>query len=55
MMLKYSFKMNEAYEVMEKAIKDVLKEGYRTQDIMSEGKILVGTKKMGDLISDKIN
>lgn len=54
MMLKYSFKMNEAYDKIEKAIKDVLKEGYRTQDIMSEGKTLVGTKKMGDLIAEKI-
>lgn len=54
MMLKYSFKMNEAYDKIEKAIKDVLKEGYRTADIMSEGKTLVGTKKMGDLIADKI-
>ena len=28
----------------------VLKEGYRTTDIMSEGKTLVGTREMGDLI-----
>lgn len=55
MMMKYSFKMDEAYEKIEKAIKDVLKEGYRTQDIMSDGKTLVGTKKMGDLITEKIN
>ena len=54
MMLKYSFKMDEAYDRIEGAIKEVLKEGYRTADIMSEGKILVGTKKMGDLIADKI-
>ena len=54
MMLKYSFKMDEAYTKIENAIKDVLKEGYRTKDIMSEGKILVGTKKMGDLIASKI-
>lgn len=54
MMLKYSFKMDEAYKTIEKAIKDVLKDGYRTKDIMSEGKTLVGTKKMGDLIAEKI-
>ena len=47
--------MDEAYNKIEKAIKDVLADGYRTQDIMSEGKTLVGTKKMGDLIADKIN
>ena len=54
MMLKYSFKMDEAYKTIENAIKSVLKEGYRTKDIMSEGKTLVGTKQMGDLIADKI-
>ena len=31
-------------------IEKVLKEGYRTTDIMSEGKTLVGTREMGDLI-----
>ena len=36
------------YEV--KLIEKVLKEGYRTTDIMSEGKTLVGTREMGDLI-----
>ncbi|MCD8025180.1 MAG: 3-isopropylmalate dehydrogenase [Candidatus Gastranaerophilales bacterium] len=54
MMLKYSFKMDEAYKKIEKAVKDVLKEGYRTKDIMSEGKVLVGTKEMGNLIVNKL-
>ena len=54
MMLKYSFKMDEAYDLIEKSIKDVLKDGYRTADIMSEGKELIGNKKMGDLIKEKI-
>jgi len=35
-------------------INDVLNEGYRTYDIMAEGKKEVGTKEMGDLISGKI-
>ncbi len=54
MMLKYSFKMDEAYDLIEKSIKDVLKDGYRTADIMSDGKELIGTKRMGDLIKDKV-
>ena len=54
MMLKYSFKMDEAYNLIEKSIKDVLKDGFRTADIMSDGKELIGTRKMGDLIKDKI-
>ena len=53
-MLKYSFKMDEAYNLIEKSIKDVLKDGFRTADIMSDGKELIGTRKMGDLIKDKI-
>ena len=39
---------------MENAIKQVLKEGYRTVDIMSEGMTEVGTKEMGDLIAERI-
>ncbi|MFH0702613.1 MAG: 3-isopropylmalate dehydrogenase [bacterium] len=54
MMLKYSFNMDEAAKTIETAIKKVLKEDYRTYDIFSEGKKLVGTSEMGDLISDKI-
>lgn len=54
MMLKYSFKMDEAYKTIENAIKSVLSDGYRTKDIMSEGKTLIGTKQMGDLIAAKI-
>ena len=43
MMLKYSFKMDEAYNKIEKAIKDVLAEGYRTQDIKQHDTKIVGT------------
>jgi len=35
-------------------VNKVLKEGYRTGDIMSEGKTLVGTNLMGDLIAERI-
>ena len=55
MMMKYSFKNNEAYDLIEKSVKGVLKQGYRTADIMSEGKTLVGTTQMGDLIVNEIN
>jgi len=54
MMLKYSFNLDKQAEEIETAIKTVLKEGYRTFDIMSEGAKLVGTKEMGDLIAEKI-
>lgn len=54
MMLKYSFGMDDAYDDIFKAIETVLEEGYRTGDIMSEGKKKVNTKEIGDLIASKI-
>ena len=55
MMLRYSFDMEKEADDIENAVKTVLKKGYRTGDIYSEGKELVGTKKMGDLIIAEIN
>lgn len=54
MMLKYSFNLDKEAEIIEHAVKKVLQDGYRTSDIMSEGKKLVGTTEMGDLIAEKI-
>ena len=50
MMLKYSFNMDDAYEAINNATKAVLRQGFRTKDIQSEGATIVGTKEMGDLI-----
>lgn len=55
MMLRYSFDLEKEADEIEDAVKAVLKEGYRTIDIMSEGNQLVGTKEMGDLICQKIS
>ena len=54
MMLRYSFDLDEAADAIEAAVEKVLKDGYRTVDIMSEGKTQVGTKQMGDLICERI-
>ena len=54
MMLKYSFDNSEAYEIIENAVKNVLKQKYRTPDIMCEGGILTSTVQMGDLIVKEI-
>ncbi|WP_147565213.1 3-isopropylmalate dehydrogenase [Clostridium tyrobutyricum] len=54
MMLRYSFNMNKAADDIENAVSKVLDKGYRTPDIMREGKQLVGTVKMGDLIAESI-
>lgn len=50
MLLKYGLKNSLANTDIENAVKTVLKNGYRTKDIMSEGMKEVGTKEMGDLI-----
>lgn len=50
MMLRYSFDLDTEACDIEKAIEKVLEQGYRTVDIMSKDKKLVGTDAMGDLI-----
>ena len=54
MMLRYSFDLEEEADVVENAVKQVLKDGYRTIDIMADGKTCVGTTEMGDLIAERI-
>ena len=54
MMLRFSLDLDEAADAIEAAVKQVLKDGYRTGDIMSEGCTLVGTAKMGNLIAERI-
>lgn len=54
MMLRYSFDLEKEADQIEDAVKAVLRDGYRTVDIMSAGKQLVGTKEMGDLICQYI-
>ncbi|BCJ95727.1 3-isopropylmalate dehydrogenase [Anaerocolumna cellulosilytica] len=54
MMLRYSFDLEEEAAAVETAVQKVLKKEYRTVDILSEGKKLVGTDKMGDLIAEEI-
>ena len=54
MMLRYSLDMDQEADAVEAAVSAVLKKGYRTGDIMSEGCTLVGTAQMGDLIAAEI-
>lgn len=54
MMLRYSFDLEEEANLIESAVKSVLKKGFRTVDIMSEGMKLVGTKEMGSLIIEEL-
>ncbi|MDE7436438.1 MAG: 3-isopropylmalate dehydrogenase [Lachnospiraceae bacterium] len=56
MMLRYSFDLDREADAVEQAVKKVLKDGYRTIDIMPQEDAKrslvtqVGTKEMGDLI-----
>ncbi len=54
MMLRFSFDLEKEADAVENAVKQVLKDGYRTVDIMSEGKSQVGCKQMGDLIAERV-
>ena len=55
MMLRFSFDRDAEADAIEQAVTQVLKDGYRTGDIMSEGCTQVGTVQMGDLIAERIH
>jgi 3-isopropylmalate dehydrogenase len=50
MMLRYSLMMPQEAALVEKAVAETLKEGFRTQDIHQQDKKLIGTEKMGDSV-----
>lgn len=52
MMLRYAFKLQKEADAIQNAVTKVLEDGYRTADIANgdEGKKLLGTKEMGDII-----
>ncbi|MCR4705361.1 MAG: 3-isopropylmalate dehydrogenase [Lachnospiraceae bacterium] len=54
MMLRYTFDLDKEADAIEQAVHDVLKAGYRTADIMSEGFNQIGCKEIGRLICEKI-
>ena len=51
MMLRYSLGLDEEADAVERAVDGVLAEGYRTPDIAGDGGDVVGTTRMGDVIS----
>ncbi len=54
MMLRDSFDLDGEYGAVESAVQRVLDKGYRTADIMEEGKIKVAGSTMSDLIAAEI-
>ncbi|HEY8391729.1 MAG TPA: 3-isopropylmalate dehydrogenase [Capillibacterium sp.] len=54
MMLRYSLALPREAAAIEQAVEKVLADGYRTADLMSSGKNLVGTAEMGRLVGSGI-
>ena len=54
MMLRYSFDLDREADAIESAVRQVLKAGYRTGDIMADGCTRVGCRQMGDLLAERI-
>lgn len=54
MMLRQSLGQPEMAARIERAVRRVLAEGYRTADIMEEGAHLLGTEAMGDAVAKEI-
>lgn len=53
-MLRNSFDMQKESDAIENAVTKTLNSGYRTADLMSDGKILVGTDEMTDRIIENL-
>ncbi len=54
LMLRHSLEQGAAADHVEKAVAEVLDEGYRTADIQEEGRRLVGCKEMGLRVREKL-
>ena len=54
MMLRYSFDMNEEADAVENAVRQTIRDGYRTGDIMSDGMKLLSCTEMGSKIAEYI-
>ncbi|MFC1555052.1 3-isopropylmalate dehydrogenase [candidate division KSB1 bacterium] len=54
MMFRFTFKNDEAAKVIEKAVEDVLDEGFRTKDLHTPGTTLLSCSEMGDKVVEKI-
>ena len=54
LMLRYSLSMPQEASLIEKAVAQTLKEGFRTQDIHQQNKKLIGTEKMGNAVAKNL-
>ncbi|KAL2651520.1 hypothetical protein R1flu_019648 [Riccia fluitans] len=53
-LLKYGLGETKAADLIEAAVSTALDKGYRTGDLMSSGKTLVGCKKMGEILLESL-
>jgi 3-isopropylmalate dehydrogenase len=51
LMMRYSLAMPQDAELIESAVTETLREGFRTQDIHQADKKLIGTEEMGDHVA----
>lgn len=54
MMLRYTFGLSKEADAIEAAVRSVLRQGCRTQDLMSQGMQAMGTDEAGDRIAAEI-
>lgn len=54
MMLKYSFKLEEASKRIENAVLKVLNDGLMTRDIATETAKVIGCEEMGDAVTERL-
>jgi 3-isopropylmalate dehydrogenase len=54
MMLRYTFHLYDLATAVERAVREVLKEGFRTQDLVNGSEKAVSCKKMGALVRERI-
>ena len=53
-MFKYTFNDQEKFDLIENAVRCVLKDGFRTEDIYSDGTNLIGCEEMGDKVIERL-
>ena len=54
MMFKYTFNDLNKFNLIENAVRKVLREGYRTEDIFSDGSHLLSCEEMGDKVIERL-
>ncbi len=54
MMFRYSFQLAQEADAIEAAVDKALAEGWRTADIAKPGEVVIGTRRMGEIIRDHI-